>query len=244
MDSLPETLATQSLLAHRRRTQACWLSASRGSFGIPQRALLLPTAAGNLIVGMRQPGHRGGGECNCANAAASTASSFRIRISTPRWFEWSEALGDVPILLHAADKAWVQRSSRAIEFWRGDTLSLGGGVSLVRTGGHFPGSTALHWEHRPANGRGALFVGDSPQVATNRRAVSFMYSYPNYVPMRTSDVREMQERLAAFDYEDVYGYSWGRNIIGGARAAVNASFERYLAIVGGTNDSREQSTNH
>jgi hypothetical protein len=86
----------------------------------------------------------------------------------------------------------------------------------------------LHWENG-VRGHGALFVGDSPQVATNRRGVSFMYSYPNYIPMRTSDVREMQARLAPFEFEDVYGYSWGRNILGGGRAAVDASFERFFA---------------
>jgi hypothetical protein len=47
--------------------------------------------------------------------------------------------------------------------------------------------------------------------------------------MRTSDVHEMQSRLAPFDYDDVYGYSWGRNIIGDGRAAVNASFDRFFA---------------
>jgi len=26
----------------------------------------------------------------------------------------------------------------------------------------------------------------------------------------------------------VYGFTWGRNILGGARAAVDASFERFL----------------
>jgi len=225
----PEALATGHSL--RIGTDAGLLAIDMaGSFGIPQRALLLPTAVGNLLW-----------ECVSLVTAEAVAKLRehggvdRIVISHPHFYssmvEWSEALGNVPILLHAADRAWVQRPSRAIEFWRGDVLSLGGGVTLVRTGGHFPGSTALHWS-LGTNGRGALFVGDSPQVATNRRSVSFMYSYPNYVPMRTSDVREMQERLTPFDYDDVYGYSWGRNIIGGGRAAVSASFERHLAAVG------------
>jgi hypothetical protein len=200
-----------------------------GGFGIPQRMLLLPTAAGNLLW-----------ECVSLVTAEAVkrlrecGGVDRIVISHPHFYtsmvDWSEALGNVPILLHAADKAWVQRPSRSIEFWRGDALSLGGGTTLVRTGGHFPGSTALHWD-MGTRGRGALFVGDSPQVATNRRSVSFMYSYPNYVPMKLSDVREMRERLASFGYDDVYGYSWGRNIIGGGRSAVNASFERYIAAV-------------
>jgi hypothetical protein len=58
-----------------------------------------------------------------------------------------------------------------------------------------------------------------------------MYSYPNYMPMRPDAVRDMQARLAGYAFEDVYGYTWGRNIIGGGRAAVDASFERYLAAL-------------
>lgn len=125
---------------------------------------------------------------------------------------------------------WVQRRSGHVEFWCGDVLSLGSGVTLVRTGGHFPGSTALHW-HNGVHGGGALFVGDSPQVTMDRRGVSFMYSYPNHIPLRPADVRSMRERIAPFAYDDVYGFSWGCNIIGGGRAAIDASFERYLAIV-------------
>jgi hypothetical protein len=60
-----------------------------------------------------------------------------------------------------------------------------------------------------------------------------MYSYPNYVPMKTSGVTDMRSRLAGYAFEDVYGYTWGRNIIGGARAAVDASFDRHLAAVSG-----------
>src|SRR3546814_12338126 len=37
-----------------------------------------------------------------------------------------------------------------------------------------------------------------------------------------------RSRLAGYDFEDVYGYTWGRNIIGGGRAAVDASFDIYL----------------
>jgi hypothetical protein len=144
--------------------------------------------------------------------------------------QWSDALGGVPVLVHAADKAWVQRPARCVQHWHGDSLSLGEDVTLVRTGGHFPGSTALHWAGGP-RGLGALFVGDSPQVASNRRSVSFMYSYPNLVPMRATDVQSMRERLAPFDYDDAYGFSWGRNILGNARSLVDASFDRYLAAV-------------
>ena len=136
-------------------------------------------------------------------------------------------------VLHHDDRQWVQRPARCIEHWRGDRLALGPGVTLVRTGGHFPGSTSLHWATGPRGG-GALFAGDSPQVASNRRSVSFLYSSPNFVPLGPREVIAMRERLAGLAYDDVYGYSWGRNIIGDGQAAVEASFDRHLHLMAQT----------
>ncbi|GAA5067938.1 MBL fold metallo-hydrolase [Lysobacter panacisoli] len=200
-----------------------------GEFAIPQRALLLPTGAGNLMW-----------ECvslvtDEAIAALNARGGVdRIVISHPHFYsamvEWSEALGGVPILLHEADREWVMRPSPRIEHWRGDTLRLSDDVVLIRAGGHFTGSTALHWSDGPRAG-GALFPGDALQVVLDRRHVTFMYSYPNYIPMKTADVHAMRDRLRGFEYDDVYGYTWGRNILGGGRAAVDASFDRHLAAV-------------
>lgn len=198
-------------------------------FAIPQRALLLPTAAGNILW-----------ECvSLVTDEAVAALKARggvdlIAISHPHFYtamvEWSEALGGVPILLHEADKDWVRRSSSKIRFWSGNAHRLHDTVTLIRCGGHFPGSAAIHWTDGPRRG-GALFPGDALQVVLDRRHVTFMYSYPNYIPMKPSDVRGMRARLEGFEFEDVYGYTWGRNIIGRARAAVDRSFDRYLAAV-------------
>ncbi|MDI9238212.1 MBL fold metallo-hydrolase [Lysobacter sp. LF1] len=200
-----------------------------GEFAIPQRALLLPTDAGNLLW-----------ECvslvteEAVAALKARGGVDRIVISHPHFYsamvEWSEALGGVPILLHEADRQWVMRPSERIEFWHGDALRLSDDVTLVRAGGHFDGSTALHWARGPRAG-GALFPGDALQVVLDRRHVTFMYSYPNYIPMKTGDVRAMEARLRGFAFEDVYGYTWGRNILGGGRDAVDASFDRHLAAV-------------
>lgn len=200
----------------------------RGDFAIPQRALLLPTSGGNVLW-------------ECVSLVTDEVIAVieaggglnQIVISHPHFYssmvEWSDALGGVPILLHEADRDWVRRSSRHVHCWSGDVHRLSKDVTLVRCGGHFPGSTALLW-HAPGR-RQLLFPGDALQVATDRRHVAFMYSYPNYVPMKTSDVRAMRERLARYDYDDVYGYTWGRNIIGNGRAAVEASFDRHLQRV-------------
>lgn len=198
-------------------------------FAIPQRAIFLPTDAGNILWESLSL------VTDAAVAELQTRGGVDlIVISHPHFYssmvEWSEALGGVPILLHEADKAWVRRPSPHIGFWAGDHHKLSADVTLIRAGGHFPGSTALHWRGGPRPG-GALFPGDALQVVLDKRHVTFMYSYPNFIPMSPADVRGMRERLHGFEFEDVFGYTWRRNIIGGGRAAVDASFDRYLAAV-------------
>ena len=199
------------------------------AFAINQRALYLPTDAGNILW-----------ECvslvteEAVAALKSRGGVDKIIISHPHFYssmvEWSEALGGIPILLHEADRDWVQRPSSKIHFWSGDEHRLSDAVTLIRCGGHFPGSTALHWKDGPRRG-GALFPGDALQVVQDRRHVTFMYSYPNYIPMKPSDVRSMRSRLEGYEFDDVFGYTWGRNIIGGGRKAVDDSFARYLKAV-------------
>ena len=73
------------------------------------------------------------------------------------------------------------RPDRAICFWEGEEKELAPGIKLIRAGGHFPGGTILHWR-TGAGGRGALLTGDILQV-TPDRMVSFMFSYPNLLPL-------------------------------------------------------------
>ena len=199
------------------------------SFAINQRALLLPTDAGNILW-----------EClslvtDDALAALDARGGIdMIVISHPHFYssmvQWSAALGGIPILIHEADRDWVRRPSPHIKFWDGEKHKLSEAVTLIQCGGHFAGSTALHWSDGPRR-RGALFPGDALQVTFDRRHVTFMYSYPNYIPMKPADVRLMRRRLQGYDFDDVFGFTWGRDIIGGGRPAVERSFDRYLKAV-------------
>ncbi len=56
--------------------------------------------------------------------------------------------------------------------------------------------------------------------------------YPNYIPMHPAAVRAMQSLLVGYRFADVYGHTWGRNILGDGRAAVHRSFARYFRAVG------------
>jgi hypothetical protein len=58
-----------------------------------------------------------------------------------------------------------------------------------------------------------------------------VYSYPNAIPLRPAQVRSLRAAIPSVEFEDVFGYSCARNIIGDARRAVDRSFTRYLAAV-------------
>jgi glyoxylase-like metal-dependent hydrolase (beta-lactamase superfamily II) len=159
-----------------------------------------------------------------------------IAISHPHFYasmvEWSRALGGVPIWLHVDDREWVMRPDPAIRFWEGEKLELGSGLTLLRLGGHFPGGQVLHWADA-AEGRGALLSGDIVQVVQDRRFVSFMRSYPNFIPLSAAAVRRIEERLEPYSFERIYGGWFDLVVRRDAKAALQRSAERYLRALEG-----------
>lgn len=199
-------------------------------FAIGQRALLARTAGGNVLWDciplVDEP---------IVETVQALGGIRAIAVSHPHYYsgmiEWSRALGGVAVYLHAADKRWIMRPDPLIKLWDGDTMTLSPGVTLVRCGGHFEGATVLHWADG-AEGAGCLLAGDVVQVAEDRRHVSFMYSYPNFIPLGPQAVRAILTALEPFRYDQIFGAWWGRNILTGAQQAVARSAARYLAHVG------------
>jgi hypothetical protein len=58
-----------------------------------------------------------------------------------------------------------------------------------------------------------------------------MYSFPNYIPLNAETVRAIADSLADVDFDSIYGAWWGRIVLGNARAALDASVERYLRAI-------------
>ena len=144
--------------------------------------------------------------------------------------EWSRALGNVPIYLHTADREWVMRPDSAVQFWDGDTKVLGPATTLIRLGIHFNGGTVLHWADWQ-DGRGVLLSGDILQVVPSGH-VSFLYSYPNLIPVSAARVRRMAGLLEPFAFDAVYGSFSGRGQIDtNGKQVVAASAARYIARV-------------
>ncbi|TPI50388.1 MULTISPECIES: MBL fold metallo-hydrolase [unclassified Mesorhizobium] len=192
-------------------------------FAIGQRALLTQTPHGNVLwdcismvtdEAVAEINRRGG----LAGIAISHCHYYSVMV------EWSEAFGGVPIYLHDDDRQWIMRPHPSIVSWQGETLDL----TLIRCGGHFAGGQVLHWKREGGN---ALLAGDILQVTPTRRHVSFMYSYPNYIPLNAAAVRRIAAALEPFTFDDIYGAWWNQNIIGGAKQALAASVARYLTAI-------------
>jgi hypothetical protein len=198
-------------------------------FAIGQRALHVRTGKGNVLWDCLSLA-----DDRSVAAIQALGGVAAIAVSHPHYYssivEWSRALGDVPVYLHASDGDWVMRPHPAIVFWHGDAHELVPGLTLLRLGGHFPGGTVLHWAGG-AGGKGALLSGDILQVGQDRKTVSFMRSYPNYIPVSPGTVRQIVAALEPYQFEQIYGGWFGQNIMKDAKQAFQHSAERYLAAI-------------
>ncbi len=204
---------------------------SQPHFAIGQRALLVRTDAGNILW-----------DC-VATLDAATVTLIEglggidaIAISHPHFYttmvEWARAF-TARIHLHAADKQWIMRPDAAVELWDGETLELWDGVTLVRCGGHFPGGSVLHWA-QGAGGRGVICAGDILSVTTDRKWLSFMRSYPNFIPLSAREVEHIGAALKPFSFDTIYGHYFDRVIAKDGKAVLEKSVQRYVAAIEGT----------
>ncbi len=198
------------------------------SFAIGQRALLVQTEQGNVLwdcISMFDEA--------AVQAIQHLGGIAAIAISHPHFYSsmvtWAERF-QAPVYLHTADRQWVMRPDDHITFWSGETQALPGGLTLVRLGGHFPGGTVLHWP-QGAEGRGVLLSGDIIFVVADRSWVSFMYSYPNLLPLPAREIRRIRETIAPYAFERLYSAWFERVVSADASAAVQRSAERYLKAI-------------
>jgi hypothetical protein len=203
---------------------------SQPKIGIGQRALLVRTPDGNLLWDCVP--HLDASTIDAVRALGGIAA---IAVSHPHYYttmiEWSHAFKNAPVHIHKSDAKWVLRPDSVVQFWEGGTKSLFGGLTLINTGGHFEGFQVCHWPGG-ASGRGVLLSGDQPQVCQDRRWVSFMYSYPNMIPLPAAAIRRIAAALQPFAFEHLYGAFPGLNVMKDAKRAVERSSDRYLRAIG------------
>jgi glyoxylase-like metal-dependent hydrolase (beta-lactamase superfamily II) len=201
-------------------------------FGIGPEVFFIQTATGNILW-----------DClayldqQTLDQIQSLGGLSAITISHPHMLgsvvEWSHALGNVPVYIHEDNRSWMMRPDPVVQWWQGEKLELNSSFKLVRIGGHFPGSCVLYWKEGAA-GRGALFTGDGILPVEDRRWVSFMYSYPNLIPISRSKVEKIVNAVSGLEFDRIYGgpmYGSGgsRPIIqSGAKEALLRSAQRYI----------------
>lgn len=195
------------------------------TFAIGQQAYLIETTHGNVLW-------------DCISLIDDeTVSEINRRgglavlgISHPHYYttivEWSRAFGDIPVYIHQDDAEWIMRPDPVIRLWEGETVEIIPGCTMIRCGGHFSGGSVLHWTDG-AEGRGVLFVGDIIQVVADQRWVSFMYSYPNLIPLDPASVRQIVDAIEPYSFDRIYG-AFGGIVREDAKGAVRRSAERYI----------------
>jgi hypothetical protein len=226
-----DTLAKRNMNAWRELEQGLLSITTTPQFGIGQRAQLLRTPHGNILWDCISLIDRATVEM--INALGELKC---IAISHPHYYttmvEWSRAFGGIPVHLHQADRKWIMRNDPAISLWQGETKELFPGVTLIRAGGHYPGGTVLHWA-AGAGGKGALLSGDIVQVVQDNKSVSFMWSFPNFIPLSAPRVEGVANALKGYQFDRVHGAFTDRTIWSDGKAVVERSAARYLTIIRG-----------
>ena len=146
--TLPDLVATDRRVLVVEHEPGLTGIGTEPAFAIGQRPLLARTPAGNVLW-----------DCmawlddEVEHAVRERGGLSAIAVSHPHFHttmtEWADRF-DVPIWLHDDDRPWVMRPSERVRFWTGETHTLLPGATVVRLGGHFPGSTVLHWGHAVA----------------------------------------------------------------------------------------------
>ncbi len=220
---------------HRNEIRACEADlfgiGTTPQVAIGQRALLIRSSTGNILW-----------DCTplvdtaTVEAVQKLDGIHGIAVSHPHFYstmvEWAHAF-DAPIYVHAADRPHVMRPDPAITYWDGESKPLGEGMTLINAGGHFAGGTVLHWA-AGAGGRGVLLSADIVNVVRDRRYVSFMYSYPNLIPLPARTIRQIVAKPEPFRFQRIYGGWWDSITPEGGEEAVRLSAERYIRAIEGT----------
>jgi glyoxylase-like metal-dependent hydrolase (beta-lactamase superfamily II) len=228
--STPARLAASHANTWRRLEDDLFEIHTAPNFAIGQRALLVRTPHGNVLW-----------DCISLFDEATEAlvrslgGLAAIAISHPHYYscmqDWARAFG-CPVHLHKADAEWVLRADSNIRHWEGETLAIAPGITLLRLGGHFPGGTVLHWGDG-AERRGALLSGDIVQVAADLNRVSFLWSYPNMMPLSAKAVQRIADTLRPWPFDRIYGAFPGRQVMADGAGVAQRSAARYIELLAG-----------
>lgn len=158
-----------------------------------------------------------------------------IALSHPHYYstqiEWADTF-QAPIYIHEDDKKWIIRNSERITLWSGEEAKLTDHLMIHRLGGHFKGGAVLNWTTGNEN-KGILLTGDIIQVVPDTDWVSFMYSYPNLIPLPANKVEEMASHVQPLHFDRIYN-AFHKIVLKNGKQTVQKSADRYVQALNGT----------
>ena len=209
--------------------------------GIGQKPALIRTEHGNVLV--EAPNYISD---EAVAAVRGWGGLAAIIASHPHMYGvqslWSAAFDDCPVYVSAPDEQWLGLRPGNTVVWggghaadpaEGGEIEIVPGVRASQPGGHFPGSVVVHWT--APDGRGVLFTGDTIGSVADPGWVTFMRSFPNWMPLSGAVVRRIADHVSHYDFDRIYS-NFGGCVPRDARGAVQRSAERYAAWVDGEFD--------
>ncbi|KAI1173606.1 beta-lactamase-like protein [Nemania sp. FL0916] len=182
---------------------------------IGQRAILVKTQQGNILW-----------DCvtlldnETITKVKDLGGLKAIVISHPHYYsthlEWARAF-DCPVYLAAEDKQWLTQQDTMRQVFITETEIDVFGTKALKLGGHFPGSLVLLSDDRlliadtfflTPSGLGnwdADAMGVARQRPRGLSSFSFMWSYPNMIPLGPGELERMWSILKKYDFSSTYG---------------------------------------
>ncbi|CAK4031001.1 Hypothetical predicted protein [Lecanosticta acicola] len=202
-----------------------WSVRTEPKFAIGQRAMLVQTAAGNvlwdLIALLDQ---------ETVDKIVQLGGLKAIVISHPHyyttWSEWSRTF-QCPVYIGEPDKLWLERvNSKGADIrflqepYTTDILPGSSDLTAILAGGHFPGSLLLHW--KAPDHKGILFIADT--IFTSPSAMNpnpgkagvisftFFWSIPNRIPLHPDDIFRIWKLVRPLEFETALGAFAGQDV--------------------------------
>lgn len=191
--------------------------------GIGQRAILVRTPRGNVLW-----------DCvtllddETVATIAELGGLEAIVISHPHYYsthlEWARALG-CPVYLASEDKGWLAQEDAKHQVFITDAETDILDTKVLKLGGHFPGSLVMLFEGRlliadtflaTPSGLGNWdvdAVGAARQRPSGMSSFSFMWSYPNMIPLAPDAIEHMWAILKKYKFSSTHGAFPGMDIV-------------------------------
>ena len=119
------------------------------------------------------------------------------------------------------------RPDPAIRLWDGETHDLGGGLTLIRCGGHYDGGQVLHWRERA---RAALRRHRPRDPGPPLRRLHVLVSEPDPAAGLEGAARSAHA-LEPYAFDTIYGAWWGNVVEADGSGVVRRSVDRYVRAV-------------